>query len=185
MEENIKIEKYKDTLTFSNKLRRLIWNIACLLFFRPFALPYFKKWRIFVLRMFGANIGEGCVVRASAEIWDPKNLVLGQYSCIGPKTKIYNPAPIILGDKVTISQYAYLCTASHDITDKNNPLITDSIKVESFAWVAADAFVGMGVTIGEGAVVGARSSVFKDVEPWAVVGGNPAKFIKKRILKDA
>ena len=68
--------------------------------------------------------------------------------------------------------------------DKENPLITASITIHSFAWVAADAFVGMGVTIGEGAVVGARAVVFKDVEPWTIVGGNPAKDLKKRIIKE-
>ena len=77
-----------------------------------------------------------------------------------------------------------MCTASHDITDPHNPLITAPIHVESFAWVAADAFIGMGVTVGEGAVVGARAAVFKDVEPWTVVGGNPAKFIKRRVVKE-
>ena len=87
--------------------------------------------------------------------------------------------------KVCISQGAYLCTASHDIMDKNNPLITAPIHINSFAWIASDAFIGMGVTVGEGAVVGARAAVFKDVEPWTVVGGNPAKFIKKRIIQDA
>ena len=90
----------------------------------------------------------------------------------------------MLGSKVVISQSAYLCTASHDITNPRNPLITTSINIYSFAWVAAEAFVGMGVIIGEGAVVGARAAVFKNVEPWTVVGGNPAKFIKKRIIKE-
>lgn len=89
-----------------------------------------------------------------------------------------------MGSKVVVSQGAYLCTASHDITNPLNPLITATIRVNSFSWIAADAFVGMGVTVGEGAVVGARAAVFKDVEPWTVVGGNPAKFIKKRIIKE-
>ncbi len=179
----LEIRRYKDNLSFKNKLRRLVWNIACFILFRPFALPCFKHWRNFVLKLFGAKIGQGSVIRSSAVIWDPRNLFVGKRTCIGPNAIIYNPAPIVLGDKVTISQYAYLCTASHDITDIEHPLITKSIKVDSFAWVAADAFVGMGVTIGEGAVVGARAAVFKDVEPWTVVGGNPAKFIKKRELK--
>ncbi len=176
----IKIERYKDALTIQNKLKRLSWNIAYVIFFRPFSLPIFKQWRNLVLKIFGAQIGEGSVVRASAKIWNPQNLIMGKFTCIGPETIIYNPAPIILGDKVTISQYAYLCAASHDISDSNHRLITDVIKVDSFAWVAADAFVGMGVTIGEGAVVGARACVFKDVAPWTVVGGNPAKYIKER-----
>lgn len=90
----------------------------------------------------------------------------------------------MIATKVCVSQGAYLCTASHNITIKSNPLITAPIKLDSFSWVASEAFVGMGVTIGEGAVVGARAAVFKNVEPWTVVGGNPAKFIKKRMIRD-
>ena len=82
-----------------------------------------------------------------------------------------------------MSQGAYLCTASHDISDSLNPLVTAPIIIEDQAWVAADAFVSMGVTVGQGAVIGARACVFKDVEPWTVVGGNPAKFIKRREIK--
>ena len=85
---------------------------------------------------------------------------------------------------MVVSQGAYLCAASHDITNPLNPLITAPIHIGSFAWIAAEAFVNMGITIGEGAVVGARAAVFKDVDPWTVVGGNPAKFIKKRIIKE-
>lgn len=88
------------------------------------------------------------------------------------------------GANTTVSQGAYLCTASHDITNPLNPLITAPIVIEDQAWIAAGAFVGMGVEIGQGAVVGARATVFKDVEAWTVVGGNPAKFIKKRIIKE-
>ena len=82
-----------------------------------------------------------------------------------------------------MSQGAYLCTASHDISDSLNPLVTAPIIVKDQAWIATDAFVGMGVTVGQGAVIGARACVFKDVEPWTVVGGNPAKFIKRREIK--
>ena len=105
------------------------------------------------------------------------------YSCLASDVDCYNVAPITLGANSTVSQGAYLCTASHDISDPLNPLITAPIVIEDQAWVAAGAFVGMGVTIGQGAVVGARAAVFKSVEPWSVVGGNPAKFIKQRIIK--
>lgn len=180
----MKAEPYKDKLTIANKLHRLVWNIACLILFRPFIGPLFKKWRIFVLRLFGAKIGKGCAINSSAIIWAPWNLDLGDLVSIGQKAQLYSVDRIILKTKTCVSQGAYLCTASHDIRKKNNPLITAPIIIESFSWVAADAFVGMGVTIGEGAVVGARAAVFKDVEPWTVVGGNPAKFIKKRIIED-
>lgn len=177
-------EPYKECLSLGNKLKRLAWNISALMLFRPFAGPLFGKWRNIVLECWGAKIGKGSKVNASAEIWAPWNLVIGDYTAIGSKAKCYNPGKIIIGSKAIISQGAYLCTASHDITNKDNPLITAPIHINSFAWVAADAFVGMGVTIGEGAVVGARAAVFKDVEPWTVVGGNPARLLKKRIIKE-
>ena len=86
--------------------------------------------------------------------------------------------------KATVSQYSYLCSASHDISDPSLRLTSAPIVISDGAWVFADAFIGPGVTIGEGAVVGARASVFKDVDAWVVVGGNPARFIKKRVLRD-
>ena len=106
------------------------------------------------------------------------------YSCLASDVDCYNVAPIHIGANTTISQGAYLCTASHDITDPLNHLITAPIAIEDQAWVGAKAFIGMGVTIGQGAVVGATASVYKNVEPWTVVGGNPAKFLKKRIIKE-
>ena len=174
------IEGYKDSLSKGNKLRRLLWNVCCFVLFRPFVGPLFRGWRNMVLRIFGMKIGSHCAINASAKMWAPWNVVLGQYVSIGAKSELYAVDRIEIGDKVTISQGAYLCTASHDIRYINKPLIHKPIKIESFSWVCADAFVSMGVTIGEGAVVGARAAVFKDVEPWTVVGGNPAKFIKKR-----
>lgn len=174
---------YKNHLGFKNKCFRVLWNFAYIVFFRFTPNPLFWAWRAFVLRCFGASIGKHCKIRSSASIWAPWNIVLEDYVCIGQNARIYSVDRIVLKTKTCISQGAYLCTASHDITKKGNPLITAPIMMDSFSWVAADAFVGMGVTIGEGAVVGARAAVFKDVEPWTVVGGNPAKFIKKRILK--
>jgi putative colanic acid biosynthesis acetyltransferase WcaF len=108
---------------------------------------------------------------------------MGPNSCIASNVDCYNVDKVRIGANSVVSQGAYLCTASHDITNPLNPLITAPIIIADQAWVAADAFVGMGVTIGQGAVIGARAAVFKDVEPWTVVGGNPAKFIKKRVLK--
>ena len=178
------VEEYKDSLTLGNKLRRLYWNICCLFLFRPFAGPLFWRWRNIILRMFGAKVGEGCKISNSAIIWAPWNLVLGKYVCLGSKSQIYSANRIIIGDKVTVSQGAYLCGASHDISKLNKPLITAPIKIDSFAWICADAFVSMGVTIGEGSIVGARACVFKDVEPWTVVGGNPAKILKKREIRE-
>ena len=83
----------------------------------------------------------------------------------------------------TVSQRTYLCTASHDIRSPRHEQTEKPIIIEDRAWVAAEAFIGPGVTIGEGAVVGARAAVFKDVEAWTVVGGNPAREIGKRVMR--
>ena len=107
-----------------------------------------------------------------------------RYACLASDVDCYKVAPIRIGANSTVSQGAFLCTASHDITNPLNPLVTSPIAIEDQAWVAAGAFVGMGVTIGQGAVVGARAAVFKSVGPWTVVCCNRAKFIKKRIIKD-
>ena len=184
-EKREEFAKYKDTLTLRNKIHRLLWNVVYAFLFRPFALPYFKHWRNFLLRLWGAKIGKGSIVHASAEIWAPWNLIVGCRTCIGPHAIIYNPGKITLGNKVVISQYAYLCTASHDYESKENKLCWQDISIDDYAWVAARTFVGPGVHIGSYAVVGATASVYKDVEPWTVVGGNPAKFIKKRAMREA
>ncbi|WKX77482.1 putative colanic acid biosynthesis acetyltransferase [Zobellia laminariae] len=137
-----------------------------------------------LLRAFGAKVPLKVMVYSSAKIWAPWNLEMDEHSCIGPRTEIYNKNKIIIGKNCVVSQGAYLCTATHDISDSSHPLISSPIIMNDKSWIAADVFVGPGVTIGEGAVVGARSAVFKDVQPWTVVGGNPAKFIKNRIIKN-
>ena len=108
---------------------------------------------------------------------------MGEYATLGPQVDCYNQGKITIGANTTISQKAYLCASSHDISDPKINLILCPIEIADQVWVAADAFIGPNVKIGQGAVVGARSAVFKDVEPWTVVGGNPAKLLKKRELK--
>jgi putative colanic acid biosynthesis acetyltransferase WcaF len=112
----------------------------------------------------------------------PWKLEMGDYSCLGDYVICYNVGGICIGAHSTISQYSYLCSSSHDYKHTNMPQIFAPIIIEDQVWICADVFVGPGVTVGQGAVVGARASVFKDVEPWTVVGGHPAKFIKKRVL---
>ena len=96
------------------------------------------------------------------------------HSCLADDVDCYCVASIRLGAHATVSQYSYLCAASHDHRDPSMPLIVAPIVIESYAWVAADVFIGPGVMVGEGAVVGARSTVIHDVAPWTVVAGSPA-----------
>lgn len=164
-------------------LRRIVWTVVNATLFRILVGRQLRMARNIILRAFGAQIPLRSLVYSTCKIWAPWNLKIGHYSCIGPHTQIYNKAPVVIGDNTVISQGTFLCTASHNITDPCHSLITAPIVVKDRAWVAADVFVGMGVTIGEGAVVGARAAVFKDVEDYTVVGGNPARFIKKRIME--
>lgn len=171
-------------LSFRNKFLRLIWNLVWVIMFRPFPTKIFNFWRLFLLRLFGAKVHKNSGVYASCKIWAPWNLELEENAWLGPSVNCYNPGKVKLEKNATVSQNTHLCSASHDITNSKTPLITAPIIIKSQSWIAADAFVGMGVTIGEGAVVGARSAVFKDVESWTVVGGNPIKFIKKREINE-
>lgn len=168
----------------SNKIRRAIWNITYLILFRPFSLRIFKKWRIFILRIFGAKVSWSSMINSSVKIWAPWNLEVGDYSCLGQRVNCYNQGLVSLKNNVTVSQDCSLCASSHDYTSKYHTLFLSPIVINDKAWIAAEAFVGPGVSIGEGSVIGARSSVFKDVASWVVVGGNPAKLIKKRVIKD-
>ncbi len=182
-EVKVDLSKYENRLGRKHQVVRLIWNAVwpVTTWFLPRSLG--MCWKRLLLRAFGAKIHSTANIYSSAKIYYPANLEMDAYSCLASDVDCYNVDKVVVGANSTISQGAYLCTASHDITNPYNPLITAPIVVGDQAWVAADAFVGMGVTIGEGAVVGARAAVFKDVEPWTVVGGNPAKVIKKRIIK--
>jgi putative colanic acid biosynthesis acetyltransferase WcaF len=95
------------------------------------------------------------------------------HSCLGARVDCYNVAPVRLGAHATVSQYSYLCTASHDWRDPSMPLVAAPIHIEAEAWVAADVFIGPGVTVGGGAIVGARSTVMSNVAAWNVVAGSP------------
>ena len=170
--------------SFRNKVARTAWGFVWLMLYRPSPKPA-HAWRRFLLRMFGATIGNGAHPHASCRISEPWKLTMGDHSCMGPHVVCYCGGGVQIGAHSTVSQYAHLCTSSHDYEHPHMPQTFAPIVIEDQAWIAADAFVGPGVTIRQGAVVGARAAVFKDVEPWTVVGGNPAKFIKKREIKQA
>lgn len=169
-------------VTGSIKMKRVVWNVAAALLFRPFMTPVFRKWRLLLLRLFGAQVEWDANVYASVKIWAPWRLRMGHRTCLGPEVICYNQDWVVLEDDAIVSQYSYLCTAGHDTSHANTAdegLITAPIVLRNGAWIGSRAFVGMGVEIGKGAVVGATASVYKNVEPWTVVGGNPAKVLKK------
>jgi putative colanic acid biosynthesis acetyltransferase WcaF len=179
----IDLSKTKGELSFANKVLRFIWQITWCLCTGLLPRSFGAGWKRTLLRLFGAKIASTAKIYTGVKIYYPKNLVMEEHSTIAEDVRIYNVAPVHIGANSIISQGAYLCTSSHDISDAMNSLVYASIHIEDQCWIATDAFVGMGVTIGQGAVVGARAAVFKDVEPWKVVGGNPARVIKDRVVK--
>ena len=179
----VKLSQCPSSHSFGNKLARLLWRVVWRTLYRPSPRP-FHAWRRALLRLFGAKIGRGAHPYPSADIWAPWNLEMGDYSCLSEEVDCYSVGQIRLGSHATVSQYSFLCTASHDYTLQNMPLTSSPIVIERGAWVAADVFVGPGVTVGEGSVVGARSTVMRDVMPWVVVCGNPARVIRSRTLND-
>lgn len=181
----IDLSQYENSLSRKNQIARLAWTIIWAIFARPFPRSVANSWKIFLLRLFGAKIHKKAVVYSSVTIYMPWNLEMEAYSCLAPDVDCYNVSKIKIGSHSTVSQKTYLCAASHDVALSHNPLIHAPIIIEDQVWIGAEAFVGMGVTVGQGAVIGARGCVYKDVNPWEIVGGNPAKFIKKRIIKDA
>ena len=132
------------------------------------------------MRIFGAQIGPGCHIYPKAEIWAPWNLVCEDSATIANGAVIYNPSILSMGSHSIISQDAYICGATHDYDDPDFPMIHGSISIERYAWVCARATVQMGLTIGEGAVLGLGAIATRDLEPWWVYTGIPAKRIKQR-----
>lgn len=109
---------------------------------------------------------------------------MDEYACIASEVDCYNVDKVFIGRHATVSQRATLCTASHDISSPRHELITAPITIMENAWIGMHAFVNKGITINKGGVIAATATVVKDVEPWTVVGGNPANFIKKRIINE-
>lgn len=159
-------------------LRRMLWGFGKLCF-RLTPRPCFSLRRC-LLRFFGAEIGKEVHIYNSALIYFPWNLKIGDWSSIGEGALIYNLGLVTIGQSVTISQRAHLCAGSHDYRRPDLPLLKLPVTIHDEAWICADAFVGPETVVGAGAVVGARAVVVKNVEPWTVVAGNPARFLSRR-----
>ena len=172
----------KPSFTLRNRLRRLSWGIVYVLFFRP-SPRVLHAWRAFLLRCFGAKLGKQCHVYPKARIWAPWNLDLDDYVGIADDVICYSMAKIRLGKHVIVSQGTHLCTGTHDYEDINFQLYAIPITIEAKAWLCAECFIGPGVTIGEGSVIGARSVVMKSMPAWMVCAGHPCKPLKPRLVR--
>ncbi len=171
------------SFSLGNRLRRVAWGTVYGLLFRPSPRP-FHAWRALLLRAFGAKLGRACHVYPKAVIWAPWNLVMDDYAGMADDVNCYSMATVTLGKKVVISQGAHLCTGTHDYESPHFQLYALPIHIGDSAWVCAESFIGPGVTVGEGAVIGARSVVTKAMPAWMVCAGNPCRPLKNRKIRD-
>lgn len=172
-------QNFHSPFPVSHRLRRLTWVVVAAFFFRPFPRALFG-WRRLVLRTFGARIDRTARIYGKARIWTPWNLTMGPRSTLADDVDCYNVAAVTLEEGAVVSQGAYLCSAGHDVHDSAFPLVSKPIVLRRLSWVCARAIVAMGVEVGEGAVVALGSVAVKDVPPWTIVGGNPARQIGDR-----
>jgi putative colanic acid biosynthesis acetyltransferase WcaF len=158
---------------------KIVWTMTCRWTPNPL-----NRWRLLVLRVFGCRIQGRPYVAATCRIRIPWQLELHHRACLGPDSEVYNLGECILRARCTVTQHGYLCGGSHDLSKRALPLIVAPIDIGEDAFLGAKVFVMPGVIIGEGVVVGAASVVVRDVAPWAIVAGNPAKQVGTRSFED-
>ncbi len=184
MKAKVDLSKYENVITRKEQFLRLVWMLCWLVMVRPFPRSFANPWKVILLNLFGAQVHKKATIYSSVKIYMPWNLKMGPYSCLGPEVDCYNVAPISIGEHTTISQKTYLCAASHDVTNSQLPLLKKTIQIQNQVWVGASCFIGGDVILNQGVVVGATASVYKSVPAWTIVGGNPAKFLKNRVVNE-
>ena len=161
------------------KVARMLWAVVQATAFRL----SFHNWygfRVWLLRRFGARVGADVRIRRTVVVECPWNLAIGDGSSIGHAAIVYCLGPVTIGRRVSISQYAHVCAGSHDYRRADMPLTRPPVTIGDDAWIAADAFVGPNVTVGEGAILAARGVALRDLESWTIYLGNPAQSVRSR-----
>lgn len=174
--------RFEPSFGLRNRAARAAWAMCYNLVFRFTPRPA-HALRALMLRAFGARLGKACHVYPRARIWAPWNLVMLDNACLADDVICYTMARITLGKNVIVSQGAHLCAGTHDYEDPSFQLYASPITIGDSAWICAEAFVGPGVNIGEGAVLGARAVAIKDVPAWMVCAGNPCRPLKQRKIR--
>ncbi len=165
--------------TFGNRVRRQLWSIVWIVLYRP-SPRIAHAWRAWLLRCFGAKLGSHCRFYPASRVWAPWNLGCEDTVMVADGAELYNPAPMFLASHAIVSQGAYLCGATHDTNDPKFPVVSFPMRVGRYAWVAARACVSPGVNLGDGAILGLASVATKDLEPWSIYAGVPARKVKDR-----
>jgi len=165
-----------------SKVKIILWTVISIIFFRAsFPFPSFIK--VFILRIFGARVGNGVVIKPSVNIKYPWKLRVGDHTWIGEKVWIDNLDAINIGENCCLSQGCYLLTGNHDFSSSTFDLMISSINIDNEAWVGAKSIVCPGVTLQRASVLTVGSVATKDLETYGVYQGNPAKKVKQRVIK--
>jgi putative colanic acid biosynthesis acetyltransferase WcaF len=171
------------SFSFRNRLTRVTWQL-CWLFLARWTPVRFFWWRRLLLVLFGARIDNTARIYPSTKVWLPSNLTMNRHSCLGPNVDCYAMGPIHIGAYAIVSQNAVLCAGTHNIDIPSFQLVAKPIMIGDGSWIASEAFVGPGVVLADGSVIGARCVVFRNTEKNGVYIGNPAKLIRHRRLSN-
>ena len=167
------------SFSVKNRVARQLWGIVYVLFYRTSLRPM-HAWRAWLLRLFGAKLGDKCHFYAKGKVWAPWNLICEDRVSVADDAEIYNPSPMYFGSHAIVSQGAYLCGATHTYNDPAFPLVSYEMRFGAYSWVCARAIVAPGVNMGEGAILALGSVGTRDMEPYGIYAGAPAKKIKER-----
>jgi len=167
------------SFSFGNRMLRVLWGFISFFLFQYSPKPL-HAWRSFLLRCFGAKVGQGVHVYPKVKIWAPWNLELSDECGIGNGVILYSQDKIRIGRRTVISQGAHLCAGTHDYSKSGFPLVTMPIDIGDNVWIATEAFVHPGITIGKGCIIGARAVVTGDMPEEMICAGHPCKPIKAR-----
>jgi putative colanic acid biosynthesis acetyltransferase WcaF len=157
---------------------QLWWMVHGSLF--RYSPQFAYRLRRAILRLFGARIGKNVKIRSTVTITYPWKLEIGDHSWIGDDVVVYSLGPIRIGHDTVISQRSYICAADHDMARIDFAIRARPINIGNQVWVATDVFIGPGVSIGDGTVVGARSSVFANLPPAMICLGTPCRVVRDR-----
>ena len=179
----MRLDRYTlDTYTPGAPLwKQLLWYFIGVPLFYSHWFP-FSGFKVWILRRFGAQIGQQVRIKSGVRVKFPWRLSVGDYVWIGENTWLDNLAPIAIESHVCLSQDVYLCTGNHDWSDPDFKLIPAAICIEQGSWLAARAVVGPGVTVGRGAVLCLGSVAGRSLQPMTIYAGNPAQPVKQRVI---
>ncbi|BBS26775.1 acetyltransferase [Escherichia coli] len=167
----------------ANKIYRVAWSIFYIIFFK-YTPPQLFSYRNFVLKIWGSKIQSGVRIYPTVKIWSPRNLVMKKGSSIGPRAYIYNQGNVEIGEYSIISQDVTICASTHNYKRYDHPLVLKNITIGKRVWVCAESFIGPGVTLNDGCILGARGVAKKNLDAWYVYDGNPCQKIKKRVMEN-